>query len=46
MAYKRLSKRQVFTLLAVGAADFSSGMCCSLQAPFFPKEVSLHILLC
>ncbi|KAH1023700.1 hypothetical protein HUJ05_003307 [Dendroctonus ponderosae] len=38
MVYKPLSKRQVFTLLAIGAADFASGMCCSLQAPFFPKE--------
>uniref|UniRef100_A0AAR5Q2C2 Major facilitator superfamily (MFS) profile domain-containing protein n=2 Tax=Dendroctonus ponderosae TaxID=77166 RepID=A0AAR5Q2C2_DENPD len=38
MVYKPLNKRQVFTLLAIGAADFASGMCCSLQAPFFPKE--------
>lgn len=34
------TKRQWATLLVMSLADFCNAICVSLQAPFFPKEVS------
>jgi hypothetical protein len=36
------TKRQWCTLLIIGLADFCNAICVSLQAPFFPQEVSVE----
>ena len=36
---KRLNNRQWLTLVALGSFHFSSAICISLQAPFYPEEV-------
>lgn len=36
------TKRQWATLLVMSLADFCNAICVSLQAPFFPKEVSTN----
>lgn len=35
------TKRQWLTLIVIGVADFCNAICVSLQAPFYPQEVSL-----
>jgi hypothetical protein len=37
----KLSKRQWATALVIAFADFCSAVCISLQAPFYPAEVSI-----
>jgi len=37
----RLTKRQWLTMLAIGSVHFSSAICISLQAPFYPQEAEL-----
>jgi hypothetical protein len=37
---KDFSKRQWLTLVVFSIADFCNAICVSLQAPFYPKEVS------
>lgn len=39
------SKRQWSTLIIIGLADFANAICVSLQAPFFPQEVSYRLHL-
>lgn len=34
------TKRQWSTLIIIGLADFANAICVSLQAPFFPQEVT------
>lgn len=36
----QFTKRQWLTLIVIGIADFCNAICVSLQAPFYPKEVS------
>lgn len=40
---KNFTKRQWYTLIIIGLADFCNAICVSLQAPFFPQEVSHNI---
>lgn len=40
MAVLKFTKRQWMTLIIIGLADFCNAICVSLQAPFFPQEVS------
>lgn len=37
------TRRQWSTLAIIGLADFANAICVSLQAPFFPQEVSFLI---
>jgi hypothetical protein len=43
MSMKDFSKRQWLTLVVFSIADFCNAICVSLQAPFYPKEVSLAV---
>lgn len=36
----QFTKRQWLTLIVISLADFSNAICVSLQAPFYPQEVS------
>lgn len=36
----KFSKRQWLTLIVISIADFCNAICVSLQAPFYPQEVS------
>ncbi|XP_054273005.1 MFS-type transporter SLC18B1-like isoform X2 [Macrosteles quadrilineatus] len=37
----KLTKRQWMTMVAIGSVHFSSAICISLQAPFYPQEAEL-----
>lgn len=37
------TRRQWLTLIVIGLADFCNAICISLQAPFFPQEVSKRL---
>jgi hypothetical protein len=37
----KLTRRQWLTVIVFGLANFTSAVCISLQAPFYPQEVSL-----
>jgi hypothetical protein len=43
---KDFSKRQWLTLVVFSIADFCNAICVSLQAPFYPKEVSSAFRAC
>lgn len=36
----KFTKRQWMTIVVMGIADFANAVCVSLQAPFYPHEVS------
>lgn len=36
----QFTKRQWLTLIVISIADFANAICVSLQAPFYPQEVS------
>ena len=36
----QFTKRQWLTLIVISLADFANAICVSLQAPFYPQEVS------
>lgn len=37
----KFTKRQWLTLIVISIADFCNAICVSLQAPFYPQEVSI-----
>lgn len=39
------TRRQWLTLIVIGVADFCNAICVSLQAPFYPQEVSIGIVI-
>lgn len=41
----KFTKRQWLTLIIIGLADFGNAICVSLQAPFFPQEVSFRWII-
>lgn len=41
----KFTKRQWLTLIIIGLADFCNAICVSLQAPFFPQEVSFDFVI-
>lgn len=41
----KFTKRQWLTLIIIGLADFCNAICVSLQAPFFPQEVSFYFVI-
>lgn len=40
----QFTRRQWLTLIVISIADFANAVCVSLQAPFYPQEVSLDII--
>lgn len=45
MAKVKLSRRQLLTLFIVACVNFFCSVCVSLQAPFYPAEVSNFFVL-
>lgn len=41
----KLSRRQWLTVLVFGVANLTSAVCISLQAPFYPLEVSIYFII-
>lgn len=39
----QFTRRQWLTLIVISIADFANAICVSLQAPFYPQEVSLYL---
>jgi hypothetical protein len=42
----QFTKRQWLTLIVISIADFANAICVSLQAPFYPQEVSGDFKYC
>jgi hypothetical protein len=42
---ERFTRQQWATIVIIGSVHFGSAICISLQAPFYPKEVSNIFIL-